>query len=159
MDLPCFLLSWLRNLQLIPLTQSHTSWRRRLGIPNWEEKKRVMISFFTGSQELFDHIKAIPQIWHPKTFNWSQKGRWSFGSLCCFDATHSRLETLKNIAYLEIIFTNYPSSVVCLINEMKYLYFFQFSAHCIIMLEGKKITYSWFGACLEFLILYSWTSS
>ena len=158
MDLPCFLLSWLRNLQLIPLTQSHTSWRRRLGIPNWEEK-RVMISFFTGSQELFDHIKAIPQIWHPKTFNWSQKGRWSFGSLCCFDATHSRLETLKNIAYLEIIFTNYPSSVVCLINEMKYLYFFQFSAHCTKMLEGKKITYSWFGACLEFLILYSWTSS
>ena len=126
MDLPCFLLSWLRNLQLIPLTQSHTSWRRRLGIPNWEEKKRVMISFFTGSQELFDHIKAIPQIWHPKTFNWSQKGRWSFGSLCCFAATHSRLETLKNIAYLEIIFTNYPSSVVCMKNEMKYslkLYF------------------------------------
>ena len=110
MDLPCFLLSWLRNLQLIPLTQGRGWW--------------YLSS--QADQELFDHIKAIPQIWHPKTFNWSQKGRWSFGSLCCFAATHRWLETLKNVAYLEIIFTNYPSSVVCMKNEMKYslkLYF------------------------------------
>ena len=138
MDLPCFLLSWLRNLQLIPLTQSHTSWRRRLGIPNWEEK-RVMISFFTGSQELFDHIKAIPQIWHPKTFNWSQKGRWSFGSLCCFAATHSRLDSQKCCIFGDNF---YKLSIQCSMYEkwneifLKIVLFFNFQP--TIILEGKK---------------------
>ena len=74
MDLPCFLLSWLRNLQLIPLTQVVDE--EGDDIFTLQEKERSTTAatvLFPWKEELFDHIKAIPQNLAPKNSELSQK--------------------------------------------------------------------------------------
>ena len=112
MDLPCFLLSWLRNLQLIPLTQSQAE-----DDDDWEEGDDI---FLYRLSRTFWPYQSHPTNLAPKNLQLEPKRKMKFWkSLLCFAATHRWLESLKNVAYLEIIFTNYPSSVVCMKNEMK----------------------------------------
>ena len=73
MDLPCFLLSWLRNLQLIPLTQVVDEEGDDIFTLQEKERSTAATVLLPSKEELFDHIKAIPQNLAPKNSELSQK--------------------------------------------------------------------------------------
>ena len=72
MDLPCFLLSWLRNLQLIPLTQVVDEEGDDIFTLQEKERSTAATVLLPWKEELFDHIKAIPQNLSPKNSELSQ---------------------------------------------------------------------------------------
>ena len=90
MDLPCFLLSWLRNLQLIPLTQSQAE-----DDDDWEEGDDIFLyspkNFLTISKPSHKSGTQKPSI--------GAKKEDEVLEVCCFAAIH-RMARLSKILHI-----------------------------------------------------------